>query len=456
MHHKEKIFNRLVLFGCFCLGSYFSAIQFLRYVENEDFSTISYHSLKFDSKSEHSPPTYTLCFTKQSISKSGRGFVGSSFFKHKSLEWEENLTNAECYYEYLKGNDGYSEKRCNTTSEILKKYAGVEFENVVIDLFSQVVLSYNVYTKVGGLVSTQVGLSTPTGMLTYIFTDTNETLKMRQRIDSWRRPHIHHPNIFQKTFQSPDEMCYTRYFDSNGDADFDSDVVFLKHNLVLMAIKLIEIKVYVHQIDQFFRYRHSSNHPQVTDISNANVLNVIEKKGIDVSIDNILSLRRRNKRTPPCNDTLTNEDEIWRAKLEESVNCTPAYWKNGSLSSSLGNKLPDCTLHQYKYIYDNIFKSAEFFNNISKLYIPPCTTLQSTVLTTVNNWDDISNDKRKLFDPRYGIRPGHTALFFRYASNTYMEIKNNKAFDMETLISQTGSYLGILPPYCDLIINIKI
>ena len=35
-----------------------------------------------------------------------------------------------------------------------------------------------------------------------------------------------------------------------------------------------------------------------------------------------------------------------------------------------------------------------------------------------------------------------------------MEIKNNKAFDMETLISQTGSYLGILPPYCHLIINI--
>ena len=93
----------------------------------------------------------------------------------------------------------------------------------------------------------------------------------------------------------------------------------------------------------------------------------------------------------------------------------------------------NCTQEQYQILYENINedlyhmkKCAEFFKNMTKLYINPCTNMETRVRVNRKITADSATMKLK----------------FKYSSNRYLEILNKKAFGEETLLAQTGGYIG--------------
>ena len=85
-------------------------------------------------------------------------------------------------------------------------------------------------------------------------------------------------------------------------------------------------------------------------------------------IDNVEVLRRRNKRTEPCN-TLWKEghDDVFKKNLMGHVGCEPPHWKTDEM------KLRDCSKPQELSRFDNKFHDKI---PMSELFMKPCSTIE--------------------------------------------------------------------------------
>jgi hypothetical protein len=169
-----------------------------------------------------------------------------------------------------------------------------------------------------------------------------------------------------------------------------------------------------------------------------------ESPEIMFAIESPTVLREREDGVEKCNSTLRNEDQKWRDIVVQDVGCLPAYWTTFQPISSLSQNSSNCTQGQYHGFEINLTEQLEtvnetaiFFRNMSKLYINPCTKMETSVRVNkrVTNYGWSSN-----LD---------LTLTFKYSSNRYLEILNKKAFGEETLLAQAGGYIGkILNPVC--------
>ena len=75
-------------------------------------------------------------------------------------------------------------------------------------------------------------------------------------------------------------------------------------------------------------------------------------------------------------------------------------------------------------------QSVKLFKNMTKLYINPCTEMETNVRIDRKTAEDSTSDYLK--------------LNFKFSSNRYLEILNKEAFGEETLLAQAGGYIGNL------------
>ena len=152
---------------------------------------------------------------------------------------------------------------------------------------------------------------------------------------------------------------------------------------------------------------------------------------------------------------------MWiRSIVEEWIGCTPAYWTVFLDNSSLDTNLDGCLPEQYEYIRKEILwsRSSSFgqsgvkvsgsfgvFNNASRLYVNPCSTMQKSVVNDYDSYEirhayHLVPGIRKLLDVADLVSNHHSLALMQimYKGNSFMEIKNSQAYNEETWLSQTG------------------
>ena len=152
---------------------------------------------------------------------------------------------------------------------------------------------------------------------------------------------------------------------------------------------------------------------------------------IDLRIAGVDLLRKREKATTPCNASLSDEDGIWRDRVIDEVGCVPQFWSRFVINSSLDYNITECTQKQYRK-FDHVYHPLNNFENGSKLYTMPCTQMTSTVISDVQTTGRSWNNRQ----------PSTISIAFLYAAELYKEIKNNEAYNSETLCSQIGGFVG--------------
>ena len=129
-----------------------------------------------------------------------------------------------------------------------------------------------------------------------------------------------------------------------------------------------------------------------------------------------------------------NSDELWRAAIMASFGCTPAYWDTFRINSATSSKLRACRYEEYRNLSQYINGLESFprhYRNMSRHIIKSCTEMKRKV--SVETKDIIWNKARK---------NSYLSLMFRYDEDHYMEVKNTKDFEGESLLSQVGGFIG--------------
>ena len=427
-----KLVDNLSLIACLAIAMYYTTIQFVRYGKNEDLSVVQDHHLEFALGSKDNPPTYSICLFAPNW---GTG----SLYKPDSHHWKQARMTSTNYRAFLRGSSLFkgapegktfeaSEELSDAeTMDIERYFSGVRYEEVVIDLFGDIISSFSAITKKDGDRSYEAKF------------DINSSLIFKIK-----------PMI--KTHQSSEEVCYTRTL------DLEKGRVILEDRMHLNVSKLfakgLGLNIYVHERGQLIRHLTNSYQPAVTTFVPPNVEKIqssilkslLNKKSvpnepinndIEFKIDNVVISRKRNTERTPCDNELMNEDRKWQDMFEKTIGCAPAYWKIfASNSTSTQNNETSCSPGQYQSYYQAIsfqlaknVNAQKSFYDTAKYYKHPCTAITRNVFSKKS-----TTQKRKNED-----------IYLRmiYGSETYMEIQNLEAYNGETLLGQVGGFIGV-------------
>ena len=152
---------------------------------------------------------------------------------------------------------------------------------------------------------------------------------------------------------------------------------------------------------------------------------------------------KRANAIDPCDPGLENEDNKIRHTIMNSIGCIPAFSRlflNQSLLHNDSSLYPACSKVQYRKIYKlygNVLQTKDW-------YVQPCTSM-NTIVTMTDPVAETSGFRSNLFIvSRSGLRIDFT---LKYLTESYRETINKKAFDMATLWSQVGGFIGMFLGY---------
>ena len=394
MFTKVKFLHCLIVLVCLVLAGYFTTIQFIRYVKNDELSVLSYRELKFDSKSKDQYPAYTVCITgKPSLAHNFDGMIK----KNSSILFSNSISRKE-YVQFL-----YGKLDDKNSSDVSQKFSKIKYEDVSIDLISDILTAFS--------------KCDPQSLCYY----------------------VNKKDYFTKVHQQPKEQCYSISMDYKNESEefiraidiFAIDVSNLLPNLVSL-----EVEVFVHQRGQFIRHISSKNSAQVASLNIYNFKNQFKKHPtgrtfeLTFSIGNVVMLRKLRNNRGKCNNSLMDEDAEWREVVMQQVGCVPVYWVHFIHGSFFGGpNSSNCTQAQYRH-FMNIFNAASSFKQLSRSYINPCTEMEREVLVQRKDMNDETQSKVEI------------VLKFEYSSQRYLEVQNREAYDGETLLGQVGGFIG--------------
>lgn len=219
---------------------------------------------------------------------------------------------------------------------------------------------------------------------------------------------------FYISHQDPDRICFTRKEDVETGQDFlriedriDFETTYLKG---------VHFLLYAHYPGQFTRYIQRP-------IFEMNFKRTLTQLSANVAYVGVL--RKRPESNVPCNPSLKDDDDEFKLRVIKDVGCIPPYWK-----FMVKTEADLCrTSNQLKDVYHHIKHPA----GIMKQYNPPCDEMQIPV-----NVKEFNLNGRKI-----------TGLEFtmRYTTEIYQEIENFRDYNLDTLWSSVGGFVGIFLGY---------
>ena len=368
---------------CFLLAGFMTYLQFERYLQNGDVSTISFRTFNSDTRDIY--PSFSMCL---------KGLNGE-IFRHTEivsiwnhLDYEKGV---KMYQDGLRGNSNFS-------NAVIEK----TFENVTVDFLKDAFTSLETYTKEGEVRKNQ-------NFLVY------------------------------KSYQDYKYICYTR------DVMFEKDLLIQKDEVMLNPEFLINQKlpllIFLHEKGKLTQDLLSGQEPFIKlkyeDFEE--LFNLFEQMygsktfyTVDIRINQVETLRKRIDSVDPCHDdTLHTEDQEWILRVIKDVGCIPTFWKSLVLKITKQNlnelKLDSCTTPSE---YGSINNYTSRYNTMKKLKptLKPCT--QTLILANMDIYY-LSAEKHEFL------------VKIIYNNEEYKEIVNGKGFNDETLLSTVGGYIGI-------------
>ena len=155
-------------------------------------------------------------------------------------------------------------------------------------------------------------------------------------------------------------------------------------------------------------------------------------------VRNVQIIKRRNKKVKPCYQW-NKYDYLIVQDLSKKVSCKPVYWHNLS-------EQPICTSKEDLKYFEESFYKRYFGSEDTATYIPPCIEIADMQI----EYDDIEPIEKKKVD-EYDIDGEgvmskssdwfKVRLWFR--TNDFIEIKQIKAYEIQSLIGNTAGVIGI-------------
>ena len=154
----------------------------------------------------------------------------------------------------------------------------------------------------------------------------------------------------------------------------------------------------------------------------------------DFHVRKIELLRKRPDAVTPCDESITDNDKVYKEALMKKVGCIPPYWKRFVINGT-HKDLPGCnTRNQFTQLSSMLpmmFENTNLLNG-SKLYDQPCNEMK--ISTSINKRNE-RTVQHKLW------------LGFYYDADEFLEIVNNAAYTEYDLWSQIGGIVGIFLGY---------
>ena len=392
------------------LASYFIAKQIIQYYKNDDKSTVSMR--RYHTTPEDKYPTFSICLfgTKAKIFRFGNLQNGkdmacadpckdSTYKKDNRKECSKRCSPLE-YYEMVAGKkeDGF-----NMTT--------ITFEDKANDIISNVREFYTSLKNGTKIRKIGVfGLSTKNPTLTTSYQDANHICVTKEDIPG------------------------RGYLSKQDYLELDASPFLLSSNP--------DIHIFVHQKGQLLS---ALEQPHVV-LENRILVDAKNKNDygfsyeINLRINTVEVLKKRPDAVNSCDETLKDEDNFWINKAIKIIGCTPTFLKrfrwNSTLSGQTDTPL-DCKKDHY-YLYKNQYGAKYHFDNVSKLYVPPCTQMTS-IVSSVHS---ITPAKFTFGTPTKSVK-----IRIEYAMNGFKQATNHRAFGVLSLWSQIGGFVGILLGY---------
>ena len=144
-------------------------------------------------------------------------------------------------------------------------------------------------------------------------------------------------------------------------------------------------------------------------------------------------LRRRNKIQHACND-VDNFDDDFQLKAMKKAGCSPPYW------SSQRNMTKCKSKHQMR-------KFSRYTSTATYRTTPPCLELEKLIYDY--NEQDLDYSYLKVLAPNLELSKNDTVMMImlQFLEPDFKEIKQVKAFGIESLIGNVGGYIGLFLGY---------
>ena len=260
----------------------------------------------------------------------------------------------------------------------------------------------------------------------------------------------------ERNYQDPDHICMQkkRKYESKKLLMYQYWKINLRHMLSMLG--RFDIRIFVHQKGRFLR---NLGVPQFTldnrimKNEKTRFKNGLQYK-IDLQINAVDVLHKRQDSFEPCDDNLDNEDNVWIKQTIRLLNCTPPFFKHAVLGFGMnGILLPNLDCNKEKLLEFYSKYAPQFnFKQVAKLYNQPCKEMQSIVSSTaasVSKSDSGSSLAGDLGDS--GFRPSqrlsYVELKLHYRTQQYKLAQNEKSFTALSLLSQVGGFIGIFLGY---------
>ena len=358
------------------LAAYMAISQVLRYLDNDDASSIMFR--RFLERSEDKYPTFTFCLNSIDI--------------YSEAVTELHVTKKD-YNNLLKTGTSSS----NKSLEQFTKIFAVEHE---------------LLTKKLAMFLLNFDFRTVNSNNTFSYDSKMGRDEQTQKIQS----------AFHISHQDPDQICFTRTSQSKVGPSFlqKEDEVTLNLKSAVSSDLAGHFKLYIHYPGQLIRYMDKpSFHFSLGDMYGTN-------NDISLTLGYPSVLRRRPDAKQPCNFGLENDNNEFRLKVIRNVGCIPRYWT--SLMKVNESFDPCETSNQFQDIY----RYVQNFTNVIASYDPPCVEMHIPINAQQKTWKGYGN--------------GFLHLSILY-SDKYQEIQNVRDFNLETLWSSIGGFIGIFLGY---------
>ena len=324
----KLLFTRSFSITCYFLAGYYSLLQVLDYMKNEDVSFVTYK--KYNDEPDDMYPTFSICLWPDIDDIE----YEDNLYQEETIQQNLNMSGAD-YYGMLIGG--------SFRGDGLTNFSLLQFDDAKWEL-SKMINKYGMYNN---------------REETLVYWDTNFSNESK-------------PNsLFYPGYQSPDRFCFTR-----NNSYFPSERISEERMYLDVENWIGDLYVYLHYPGQLMNVISKG---QTTRLPLQH--SDLNKKILNVGITQTQVLKKRHDSRIPCDrDYENNVDMRWRESVMSMVGCIPTYWRELPQSLSFrSHNFNECTrAQQYKSFDDyNLYTT-----NSNITYTPSCTwaTIFSKIL----------------------------------------------------------------------------
>ena len=143
----------------------------------------------------------------------------------------------------------------------------------------------------------------------------------------------------------------------------------------------------------------------------------------------VVALRQRNKRSHRCVEDRKNDDNYILSSIVKDIGCKPLHWK-------IDTSFPNCSRKEIMKMIGEY--TPHYYTNYPN---PPCQRIKK-ILANYEEYDMV-DDPEKGNGEEYIEMRGIFEVKMKFEDETFLLIQQTRDFDIQSLVGNSGGYLGL-------------